>query len=211
MIKEKAQPKPKTRVAILISGRGSNMQALIEAAKDEAYPAEIALVLSNVKDAAGLKAAKDADVKTIVVDHKIFGKDKAAFEAALQEKLEAENIEFICLAGFMRVLSADFVAKWPHRMINIHPSLLPAFPGLDTHKRALEEKAQLHGCTVHYVSGAVDGGETVGQMRVPVEQDDSAETLAARVLKAEHSLYPKALKLALSRLNQSGSTDRKRA
>jgi formyltetrahydrofolate-dependent phosphoribosylglycinamide formyltransferase len=210
---EEKKPKPvrKIRTAILISGRGSNMQALIEAASGETYPSEIVLVISNEKDAAGLKLAKEAGIKTAVVDHKSFGKDREAFEAALQEKLETEKVEFICLAGFMRMLSASFLEKWPLRIINIHPSLLPAFPGLDTHKRALEAKVDQHGCSVHYVSPIVDAGETIGQMRVPVQQDDTEDKLAARVLKAEHNLYPKALKLALSRLAEPRLQDKKKA
>jgi phosphoribosylglycinamide formyltransferase-1 len=205
------KPLRKIRTAIFISGRGSNMKALIDAAGEENYPAEITLVISNMKDAAGLKLAKEAGVKTAIIDHKTFGKDREAFEQALQEKLEKENIEFICLAGFMRVLTPSFLAKWPLRMINIHPSLLPAFPGLDTHKRALEAKVEVHGCTVHYVTAAVDGGEAVGQMRVPLQKDDTEETLSLRVLQAEHNLYPKALKLALSRLAQPQLNDKKRA
>ncbi len=190
----------KIRTAVLISGRGSNMQALIDAAKKPDYPAHIALIVSNIANAPGLKFAAKEGVKIAVVDHKPFGKDRAAFEQGLQKELRAENIEFICLAGFMRVLTAQFLKNWPRRIINIHPSLLPAFPGLDTHKRVLQEKAQMHGCSVHYVSDVVDGGEIIAQMRVPVQQDDTEELLAARVLQAEHELYPKALRLALERL-----------
>jgi formyltetrahydrofolate-dependent phosphoribosylglycinamide formyltransferase len=201
----------KIPTAILISGRGSNMRALIEAAEDVDYPAKIALVVSNAKDALGLKVAKEAGIKTAVIEHKTFGKDRSAFEQALQEQLEKEKIQFICLAGFMRVLSSSFIEKWPQRIINIHPSLLPAFPGLDTHKRALAAKINTHGCTVHYVSSIVDSGEIIGQMRVPVLEDDTEEKLAARVLEAEHKLYPKTLGLALSRLAQMHFPNKKQA
>jgi phosphoribosylglycinamide formyltransferase-1 len=146
------------RVAVLISGRGSNMAALIEAAKNPAYPAKIVLVLSNVPDAGGLQTAKAAGIETAVIDHKKFGKDRAAFEDAMQGALERHKIEIVCLAGFMRILTADFVARWYGKMLNIHPALLPAFKGLDTHKRALEAKVKQHGATVHFVAPEMDSG-----------------------------------------------------
>lgn len=179
------------RTAVLVSGRGSNLAALIEAAHRPGYPAEIALVLSNEPAAGGLARAAEADIATAVVPHR--GRDKAAFEAALQAALEVHGIGLIALAGFMRVLSPAFVARWQGRLINIHPSLLPSFPGLDTHARVLAAGVRLAGCTVHFVSAEVDGGAIIGQAAVPVHPDDSAEALAARVLAAEHRLYPACL------------------
>jgi phosphoribosylglycinamide formyltransferase-1 len=183
------------RVAILISGRGSNMAALIEAAQEPGYPAEIALVLSNRPDAAGLKHASDAGVATTVLDHKPFGKDRAAFEAALQAVLDQRGIEFICLAGFMRLFTAPFVQRWEGRMLNIHPSLLPSFPGLDPHGQALRTGVKISGATVHLVIPETDAGPIIAQAAVPVGENDTAETLAARVLAVEHQIYPLALLL----------------
>ena len=183
------------RVAVLISGRGSNMAALIEAAKDKAYPAEIALALSNRPDAAGLGAARAAGIATEVIDHAAFGKGRAAFDRALQAVLAKHRIELICLAGFMRLLTPGFVGLWPERMLNIHPALLPAFKGLDTHKRALEAGVKVHGATVHFVVPEMDSGPIIAQGAVAVRAVDSEATLAARVLGVEHSIYPLALKL----------------
>lgn len=183
------------RAAILISGRGSNMAALIAAAQGENYPAEIALVLSNRPDAAGLAIAAEAGVATAVLDHKPYGRDRAAFESALQAILDNHGIEFVCLGGFMRLFTAAFVQRWHGRMLNIHPSLLPSFPGLDPHGQALRAGVKISGATVHFVIPATDAGPIVAQAAVPVAQDDSAETLAARVLEAEHRIYPLALKL----------------
>ncbi len=183
------------RVAILISGRGSNMAALIEAAKDQNYPAEIALVLSNKAGAAGLSVARAAGIATDVVDHTPFGKDRAAFDTAVQAVLEKHRIDFVCLAGFMRLLTPGFVAQWPQRMLNIHPSLLPAFKGLDTHKRALEAGAKVHGATVHFVVAELDSGPIIVQAAVAVQKGDDEAALAARVLSQEHKIYPLALKL----------------
>jgi phosphoribosylglycinamide formyltransferase-1 len=183
------------RVAVLISGRGSNMAALIEAAKDKDYPAEIALVLSNRPDAGGLDVARAAGVATEVVDHAAFGKDRAAFDRALQEVLEKHRIDIVCLAGFMRLLTPEFVGRWPERMLNIHPALLPAFKGLDTHKRALTAGAKMHGATVHFVVAEMDAGPIVAQGAVAVHTGDSEAALAARVLAVEHRIYPAALKL----------------
>lgn len=192
---------PRKRVAVLISGRGSNMAALIDAAADPSYPAAVALVVSNRADAAGLKRAADTGIATLVVDHRPFGKDRAAFERALDEKLSAAGIDVICLAGFMRLLTPWFVAKWEGRMINIHPALLPAFKGLDTHERALEAGVKLHGASVHFVTAETDSGPLIVQAAVPVHDDDTPGTLAARVLAAEHRIYPLALRwLAEGRL-----------
>lgn len=183
------------RVAVFISGRGSNMAALIEAAKDKSYPAEIVLVVSNRPDAGGLLVARAAGIPTEAVDHRNFGKDRAGFEHAVQATLERHCIDLVCLAGFMRLLTADFVKKWQWRILNIHPALLPAFKGLDTHKRALEAGAKRHGATVHFVVPEMDSGPIIAQGAVAVHPGDSEEALAARVLKTEHRIYPLALKL----------------
>jgi formyltetrahydrofolate-dependent phosphoribosylglycinamide formyltransferase len=181
----------RVKTAVLISGRGSNMASLIAAAKVPDYPAEISLVLSNKAGAGGLAIAAAAGIATSVVESR--GKDRPAFEAALQAELEATGIELICLAGFMRVLTPDFVERWQGRMLNIHPALLPAFPGLDTHKRALEAGVKIHGCTVHLVVPEVDSGPILAQAAVPVLPDDTPDTLGARVLAQEHVIYPAAL------------------
>lgn len=183
------------RVAVLISGRGSNMAALIEAAKDKNCPAEIALVLSNRPDAGGLVAARVNGIPTEVVDHTKYGKDRAAFDAALQATLVKHRIDIVCLAGFMRLLTAGFVNQWPERMINIHPALLPAFKGLDTHQRAIDAGAKVHGATVHFVVPEMDAGPIIVQGAVAVRHDDTEQTLAKRVLAIEHRIYPLALKL----------------
>jgi phosphoribosylglycinamide formyltransferase-1 len=183
------------RVAVLISGRGSNMAALIEAAKDKNYPAEIALVLSNRPEAAGLDIARAAGIVTEVIDHTVFGKDRAVFDGTMQAVLEEHGIDIVCLAGFMRLLTPAFVAQWPQRMLNIHPSLLPAFKGLDTHRRALEAGATMHGATVHFVVAELDSGPIILQGAVAVHGGDAEAELAARVLKVEHRIYPAALKL----------------
>jgi phosphoribosylglycinamide formyltransferase-1 len=183
------------RAALLISGRGSNMAALIEAAKAKDFPAEIVLVLSNRPQAAGLQIARAAGIATEIVDHTVFGKDRAAFERALQAVLEQQRIDLVCLAGFMRLLTDGFVEAWRGRMINVHPALLPAFKGLDTHNRALQAGAKVHGATVHFVVPEMDSGPIIMQGAVAVRADDNAETLAARVLAVEHRIYPLALKL----------------
>src|SRR5690349_17419136 len=183
------------RVAVLISGRGSNMAALIEAAKDKKYPAEVVLVISNRPEAGGLLVARACGIATEVVDHTAFGKDGSAFERALQAALEKHRVEIVCLAGFMRLLSADFVKKWEHRILNIHPALLPAFKGLYTHRRALESGAKIHGATVHFVVPEMDSGPVIVQGAVSVKPGDTEETLAMRVLEVEHRIYPLALKL----------------
>ena len=186
----------RVETAVLISGRGSNMSALIEAAKAADYPARIRVVVSDKADAAGLALAKAECVEAFAVDTR---GGKAAFEARLDEALRARGVELICLAGFMRILSPGFCEGWRDRALNIHPSLLPAYKGLDTHARALEEGAREHGCTVHFVTPELDSGVIVAQARVPVLPDDEEKTLAARVLREEHKLYPAALaKVALA-------------
>ena len=179
---------------MLISGRGSNMAALIEAAKADDYPAAIVLVLSNRPDAAGLAFARDAGIATAIVDHRKFGEDRGAFERALDAQLAAHRIDLVCLAGFMRLLTPDFVQHWRGRMLNIHPALLPQFKGLHTHRRALAAGVKRHGATVHFVVPEVDAGPIVAQESVPVLDDDTEQTLTLRVLAAEHRLYPRALR-----------------
>jgi phosphoribosylglycinamide formyltransferase 1 len=186
------------RTAILISGRGSNMAALIAAARDPAYPAEIVLVLSNRPDAAGLELARQAGVAAKVIDHRACTADRAAHEAEIDAALRDAGVEIVCLAGYMRLLTPRLIDAWQGRMLNIHPSLLPAFPGLDTHARALAAGAKLHGCTVHQVTQAVDDGPILAQAAVPVLPGDTAEELAQRVLAQEHVLYPLALRLFAS-------------
>jgi phosphoribosylglycinamide formyltransferase 1 len=188
-------PPSKKRVAILISGRGSNMAALIEAAKADDYPAAIALVLSNRPDALGLSRAREAGIETAVVDHRQFGEDRAAFERALDALLRKHRIDLICLAGFMRLFTPAFVRLWTGRMLNIHPALLPQFKGLDTHRRALEAGARLHGATVHFVVPEMDSGPIVAQESVSVLEGDTEESLGQRVLEIEHRIYPQALRL----------------
>ena len=183
------------RVAVLISGRGSNMVALIEAAKDPSFPAEIVRVISNDPSAQGLQRAQASGIRTAVLDHKNFGKDREAFERALQGELEANGTELICLAGFMRLLTPWFVTRWTERLINIHPALLPDLKGLHTHARALSEGRKWHGATVHFVVPEMDAGPIIRQARVPVLADDTEEKLAARVLEVEHRIYPEALRL----------------
>ena len=184
----------KLKVGVLISGRGSNLQALLEACADPAFPAEIALVISNIAGAQGLERAGQAGVATLVIDHKPFP-SRAAFDSKMDEALRAAGIELVCLAGFMRLLSDGFVEGWRGKMINIHPSLLPSFKGMHTHAQALAAGVKRHGCTVHFVTPALDDGPTIAQAEVPVLAGDTEETLAARVLEAEHRLYPAALKL----------------
>jgi len=186
----------KRRVAVLISGRGSNMAALLDAARHAAFPAEIVLVVSNRPDAAGLTLAAAAGVPTTVVDHQPFKGDREAHERAIDVALRARGVEMVCLAGYMRLLTPFLVRAWQGRMLNIHPSLLPAFPGLHTHAHALAAGAKLHGCTVHLVTEAMDEGPILAQAAVPVLPGDTEEALAARVLRQEHVLYPAALAVA---------------
>ena len=185
----------KKRVAVLISGRGSNMSALIEAAKAQDYPAEIVLVVSNRPDASGLARAREAGIATALIDHRPFGEDREAFERALDAELAAHRIDIVCLAGFMRLLTPWFVTRWSGRMLNIHPALLPQFKGLHTHRRALEAGVTRHGATVHFVGAEMDSGPIVAQDWVPVLEGDTEATLAERVLQVEHRLYPRALRL----------------
>lgn len=182
------------RLGVLISGRGSNLQALIDAAHDPAYPAEVALVISNKADAAGLDRARAAGIATLVLKPKDFA-DKAAHEAAMTSALESAGVALVCLAGYMRLLSPVFVQAWHNRLINIHPSLLPSFPGLDTHARAIEAGVWFHGCTVHYVRVEMDTGPIIVQATVSVADDDTPDSLSARVLEQEHKAYPLAVRL----------------
>jgi phosphoribosylglycinamide formyltransferase-1 len=188
----------KRRVAILISGRGSNMAALIEAAKAADFPAEIVAVISNRVDAAGLETARASGIATTVIESKPFGKDRAAFEAVLQRTLDDKNVELICLGGFMRLFTAEFVKAWYGKMLNIHPSLLPSFPGLDPHGQALKTGVKISGATVHFVIPETDAGPIVMQGAVAVADDDTPERLAARILEIEHRIYPEALRLLAS-------------
>ncbi|MDE2601584.1 MAG: phosphoribosylglycinamide formyltransferase [Bradyrhizobium sp.] len=188
----------KRRVAILISGRGSNMAALIQAARAQDFPAEIVVVISNRADAGGLALAVQNGVATAIVESKPFGRDRAAFEAQVQSVLDEHRVELICLAGFMRLLTAEFVQRWHGRMLNIHPSLLPSFPGIDPARQALAAGVKISGATVHFVIPETDAGPIVMQGAVPVAEDDTPETLAARILKVEHRIYPDALRLLAS-------------
>ena len=191
------------RLGILISGRGSNMLAIAEAARKPDYPAEIALVLSSHEGAGGLASAGKLGLQTALVDHKRFrreNRDREAYDAELHEVLTRARIEFVCLAGFMRILSPGFVRKWENRIVNIHPSLLPDFRGLNPQAQALEAGVAESGCTVHYVVPELDAGPVIDQARVPVLPGDTVDSLSARILEAEHRLYPAALRKALEAL-----------
>jgi phosphoribosylglycinamide formyltransferase-1 len=188
----------KRRVAILISGRGSNMVALIQAAHVADFPAEIVLVVANRADALGLEKAKASGIPTVVIESKPFGKDRAGFEAALQATLDQHRVELICLGGFMRLFTAEFAHRWFGRMLNIHPSLLPSFPGLDPHGQALRAGVKISGATVHFVIPETDAGPVVMQGAVPVSDRDTVETLSERILEVEHRIYPDALRLLAS-------------
>ena len=182
------------KVAVVISGRGSNMQALIEACAAEDFPAEIIVVISNVPDAPGLAHAREAGISTAVIDHREFP-SRQAFDAALDTALDDFGVRLVCLAGFMRLLSEGFVNKWRDRVINIHPSLIPAFTGRNTHERVLKAGVRFTGCTVHFVRPEMDKGPIIIQAAVPVHPDDDATKLADRVLAAEHRIYPEAVRL----------------
>jgi phosphoribosylglycinamide formyltransferase-1 len=186
------------RVAILISGRGSNMTALIEAAKADGFPAEIVVVISNKADAAGLAKARGCGIPTVIIESKPFGSDRAGFETALQSALDDARVDLVCLGGFMRLFTAEFVQRWHGRMLNIHPSLLPSFPGLDPHGQALRAGVKISGATVHFVIPQTDAGPIVMQGAVAVSADDTPDTLAERVLAIEHRIYPAALRLVAS-------------
>jgi phosphoribosylglycinamide formyltransferase-1 len=189
----------KKRVGVLISGRGSNLQALLEACRQPDYPATIVLVVSNVPRAAGLARAEAAGLPALTINHRDFA-SRAEFDAALDSALNDARVELLCSAGFMRLHTENFVKRWLNRHLNIHPSLLPAFPGLDTHRRVIESGCKVSGCTVHVVRPEMDRGPIVAQAAVPVHVGDTPETLAARVLAAEHRLYPHALALFASGL-----------
>jgi phosphoribosylglycinamide formyltransferase 1 len=182
------------RTAVLISGRGSNLQSLIDACSTPDFPAKIVLVLSNVPDALGLERARKADIPTAVIRHRDYP-NRDSFDAAMDAVLREAGVEFICLAGFMRLLGAPFVRAWEGRIVNIHPSLLPAFKGLNVHEQALAAGVRMSGCTVHYVIPELDSGPAIVQAAVPVANHDTAETLASRILEAEHRIYPEALRL----------------
>jgi phosphoribosylglycinamide formyltransferase 1 len=189
-----SDPKRVTRVAVLISGRGSNLQALIEAAAEQRLGGEIAVVISNRADVLGLQRAGDAGIETLTISHKEFP-SRDTFEAALVRELRARDIQLVCLAGFMRLLGPSFLDAFPEAILNIHPSLLPAFPGVDAQRQAWEHGVKVAGATVHFVTGELDGGPIVLQSAVPVRDDDTPETLAARILIEEHRIYPEAVRL----------------
>lgn len=195
----------KLKLAVLISGRGSNLQALIDACRDPCFPAEIRLVLSNRADAPGLARAKEAGIQTSVVDHKAYP-DRSSFEKDMQKEIVESDAELIVLAGFMRVLTAEFVNLWPNRMINIHPSLLPDYKGLNTHARALADGKKEAGCTVHYVVPEMDSGPIIVQKRVPILPGDTPDILAQRVLEQEHLAYIEAVRIVARTLNKSLSS-----
>lgn len=190
----------KLKLAVLISGRGSNMEALINACADTAFPAQVAVVIANRPDAGGIARARAAGLPTAIVDHKLYP-DRQAFEEVLQKTiLEHGPVDVVCLAGFMRVLTPWFVDQWPQRLLNIHPSLLPDYKGLDTYARALADGRTEAGCTVHYVVPAMDDGPVIVQRRVPVLPGDTPDTLAARILTEEHQAYPEAVRIVAARL-----------
>jgi len=183
------------KLAVLISGRGSNLQSLIDAAKTPGYPAEIAIVISNEPGVMGLERAEKAGIPTAVINHRDFKKDREAFEKALDAKITESGAQLVCLAGFMRLLTKWFCEKWRDRLINIHPTLLPAFPGIHVHEKVIAYGAKFSGCTIHFVRAEMDAGPIIIQSAVPVLQDDTADTLAARVLESEHKMYPLAVRL----------------
>ncbi len=183
------------KIAVLISGRGSNLQSLIDAAQTSGYPAQIVGVISNEPDVLGLERAKKAGIPTATINHRDFKKDREAFEKALDEQIKAWGAQLVCLAGFMRLLTPFFCEKWRDRLVNIHPTLLPAFPGIHVHEKVIEYGAKFSGCTIHFVRPEMDHGPIIVQAAVPVLQDDTPDTLAARVLESEHKMYPLAVRL----------------
>ena len=195
----------KTKIGVLISGRGSNLQALIDACQSGALSAEISLVISNRPSAYGIERAKAAGVPVSIIDHKDF-ETRDNFDDAVKDALELANVEFVCLAGFMRILTPEFVSHWRGRMLNIHPSLLPSFKGLNVHERMLEAGVKIAGCTVHFVSPDLDDGPIIGQIAVPVLPHDTSESLASRILLEEHKLYPRCLRILIeNRARLSGN------
>ncbi len=182
------------RIGVLISGRGSNLQSLIDAQQSDGFPAEIVTVISNIPDVLGLERAENAGVATRVIDHTDYA-DRETFENALHEALALADVELVCLAGFMRILTDGFVERWRDKLINIHPSLLPSFKGLHTHERALEEGVRFSGCTIHFVRSAMDDGPIIIQAAVPILAGDTRDDLAARVLEQEHIVYPQAVRM----------------
>ncbi len=202
-----SKPQTKKRVGVLISGRGSNLQSLIDAARAEQYPAEIALVISDKPDAYGLQRAKEAGIETRGIERKDFA-DKPAFEAAIDDSLRSADIEIVCLAGFMRLLSPWLVDRWLGKLINIHPSLLPSFKGLDAQGQAIRAGVRIAGCTVHFVTAEMDGGPIIQQASVPVLTDDTPDSLSDRILTLEHKIYPEALAMLA---NGGVTLDRNRA
>lgn len=195
----------KLRLGVMISGSGTNLQALIDACKSEGYPAEIVVVISNRPRVMGLDRAKAAGIKTVTIDHKRF-EDRAEFEEEIHQTLKEHNVGLVCLAGFMRLLNADFVNRWKDRMINIHPSLLPSYKGLHTHARALEDGVRFAGCTIHYVRPEMDNGPIIMQTAIPIDHGETEESLIAKTLTYEHSMYPAAVKLiAEKRIRVSGN------
>lgn len=189
----KVEQTGKKRVGVLISGTGSNMKVLAQASQKEDYPAEVCLVISDKPDVKGLQTAQEMGIKALAIPRKDYA-SKADHEAAILTALDDANLDYVCLAGFMRILSGEFIKKWSGRLINIHPSLLPLFPGLHTHDRAIEAGCKVHGCSVHFVTEGMDEGPIIAQAVVPVMPSDNADSLAARVLKTEHILYPQVLK-----------------
>ena len=198
----------RARLAVLLSGSGSNLQALLDACAQEDFPAEVACVISNVPTAFALERAKKSGVPAVVLDHKAFG-SRVDFEKALAETLVSAGVEWVCLAGFMRLLSADFLAGFPGRVLNIHPALLPAFPGLHAQRQALERGVKIAGCTVHFVDAGTDTGPIIAQAAVPVLPGDDEASLSARILAEEHKLYPLAVRLAVTgKVKQEGMRTR---
>jgi phosphoribosylglycinamide formyltransferase 1 len=190
-------PGPRPRLGVLISGRGSNLGALIDAVREERLPAEIAIVLSNRSQAAGLERARQAGIDTIVVDHRAFA-TRDEFDRRVATELQGRGVTLVCLAGFMRLIGAPLLDAFPHAILNVHPSLLPAFPGVDAQRQALEHGVKISGATVHLVTGELDSGPIVVQAAVPVHEDDTVESLGARILREEHRIYPEAVRIVLA-------------
>jgi phosphoribosylglycinamide formyltransferase 1 len=189
--------KRRARIGILISGRGSNMIALADAVRDETIPnAEVAIVISDKANAAGLLKARERGIETLVIER--HGRSRAEHDREMVTELKARNVDLVCLAGYMRLLSSEFLSAFPRRILNIHPSLLPLFPGLDAQQQAIDHGAKISGCTVHYVDETLDGGPVIAQREVPVHKDDTAESLSARILVEEHRLYPEAVTMVLN-------------